>query len=129
MLADSASREPAPAPQSGVGTDSPRRVPLTRSQLLLLLALSEDTLKGAGALPTNAAAAARLGWSLTTLNRKLDNVCDKYSRAGVEGLHGSRGKLATNRRARLVEFVVAAGIVDADQLGLLDEGSCSGELG
>jgi hypothetical protein len=72
-------------------------------------------------LPTNAAASTRLGWSLTTFNRKLDNVCDKYARAGVKGLHGHPGQLATNRRARLVEYVVAAKIVRADHLPLLEE--------
>ncbi len=100
-------------------------VPLTSSQLRLLLALAEDTLRRAGdgssQLPTNAAAAARLGWSKTTFNRKLDNLCDKFTRAGVKGLHGRPGELAVNRRARLVEYVVAARIVHVDQLALLDQ--------
>jgi hypothetical protein len=100
-------------------------VSLTRSQLLLLLALSEDTLRRAGTgtsvLPTNAEAARRLGWSLTTFNRKLDNVCEKYAKAGVQGLHGRAGQLATNRRARLVEYAVAAKIVAPEQLVMLDD--------
>jgi hypothetical protein len=102
-------------------------VDLTSSQFRLLLALSENTLKRAGTgasdLPTNADAAKRLGWSATTFNRKLDNVCEKYARAGVKGLHGGQGRLATNRRARLVEYVVAARIVRAEHLPLLDDSS------
>jgi len=100
-------------------------VALTHSQLRLLLALSEATLRRAGTgtseVPSNADAARRLGWSITTFNRKLDNVCEKYSRAGVKGLRGDARRLATNRRVRLVEYAVAARIVTFGQLSLLDE--------
>jgi len=99
-------------------------VDLTWSQFQLLVALAENSLRragtGASALPTNAAAAERLGWPLTTFNRKLDNVCDKYSRAGVKGLRGGPGELATNRRARLVEYVLSARIITAEHLEVLD---------
>jgi hypothetical protein len=100
-------------------------VDLTSSQFLLILALAENTLRrvgtGANELPTNAAAAARLGWPITTFNRKLDNVCDKFSRSGVKGLRGGAESLAVNRRARLVEYAVAARIVLPDHLPMLDE--------
>ncbi|HHX86438.1 MAG TPA: hypothetical protein GX694_14185, partial [Actinomycetales bacterium] len=66
-------------------------------------------------------AAARLGWAVTKFNRKLDNVCEKFSRVGVRGLRGSEGNMASNRRARLVEYAVAAGVVTADDLPLLDD--------
>jgi hypothetical protein len=99
-------------------------VDLTSSQFKLILALAEPTLRrigsGASELPTNADAAERLGWSITTFNRKLDNVCDKFSRSGVKGLRGDTSRLATNRRARLVEYAVAAKIVRAEHLSLLD---------
>lgn len=99
-------------------------VALTPSQFRLILALAENTLRRAGTglsdLPTNAAAARRLGWSSTTFNRKLDNVCDKYDRAGVQGLRGGPQQLATHRRARLVEYAVAARIVRPEHLPLLD---------
>ena len=75
---------------------------------------------GASQLPSSAAAAARLGWPLTTFNRKLDNVCEKLDRIGVKGLRGGPGALATNRRARLVEYAVASRLVTADDLPLLD---------
>jgi hypothetical protein len=100
-------------------------VELTASQLLLILALAENTLRRSGTgtsdLPTNVRAAARLGWSVTTFNRKLDNVCDKYDRAGVKGMRGGPGRLATQRRARLVEYAVAARIVTTAHLALLDD--------
>jgi len=57
---------------------------------------------------------------MTTFNRKLDNVCEKLDKLGVEGLRGGRGKLATNRRARLVEYAVATRLVSTDDLVLLD---------
>lgn len=100
-------------------------VSLTSSQFLLVLALAEHVLKRVGSgpsdLPSNARAAQRLGWSITTFNRKLDNVCDKFDRAGVKGLRGGPGKLATQRRARLVEYAVSAKIVRPVHLPLLDQ--------
>lgn len=99
-------------------------VPLTASQRLLLIALCEPILRGgmmgSSQIPTSAKAAERLGWPLTTFNRKLDNVCDKFDREGVQGLRGGAGKLATNRRARLVEHAVLSRLVTAADLPLLD---------
>ena len=37
-------------------------------------------------VPTNREAAQVLGWRITRFNRKLDNVCDRLSTAGVGGL-------------------------------------------
>ena len=83
------------------------RVAMTPDQLRLILALAEPALRGTGragsALPSSGDAAARLGWTTTKFNRKLDNVCDKLSKLGVRGLQGDAGRLASNRRARLVE--------------------------
>lgn len=99
-------------------------VSLTTSQRLLVVALAEEVLRhqvpGRAGVPTSAQAAARLGWSMTTFNRKLDNVCEKLDKLGVHGLRGGRGKLATNRRARLVEYAVATRLVSVDDLALLD---------
>ena len=97
---------------------------LTTSQRQLVVALAEHLLAqptaGRATVPTSAEAAARLGWSMTTFNRKLDNVCEKLDKIGVDGLRGGRGGLATNRRARLVEYAVATRLVSADDLALLD---------
>jgi len=106
------------------GTTTVGPVTLTSSQRLLIVALAENVLRqdspGRGEIPASADAAARLGWTQTAFNRKLDNVCDKLDRIGVRGLRGGRGKLATGRRARLVEYAVSTRLVDASDLVLLD---------
>jgi hypothetical protein len=106
-----------------VGATTIEPIPLTTTQRQLIVALAEDVLNesipGKGNLPSSAQAAARLGWSMTTFNRKLDNVCDKLDKIGVPGLRGGRGNLATNRRARLVEYSVATRLVSRDDLPLL----------
>ncbi|MEL4356958.1 MULTISPECIES: hypothetical protein [unclassified Luteococcus] len=97
----------------------------TDSQRLAILALAEPTLRrggtGVGHVPSLAQAAARLGWPLTTFNRKLDNVCAKLEAAGVEGLRGGPGKLASNRRSTLVHHAVSTLLVTEKDLPLLDE--------
>ena len=96
---------------------------LTTTQRLLIVSLAEGVLlqssAGRGGIPTSAEAAARLHWSMTTFNRKLDNVCDKLDKIGVQGLRGGKGNLATNRRLRLVEYAVATRLVSKDDLYLL----------
>lgn len=108
-----------------VGESTIGDTPLTPSQRALVVALAEPVLRregtGSSAVPATADAAARLGWAVTKFNRKLDNVCEKFSRVGVRGLRGSEGNMASNRRARLVEYAVAAGVVSADDLPLLDD--------
>lgn len=99
-------------------------VRFTDSQKALIVALAEPMLQRDGtgftSIPSSAAAAKRLGWALTRFNRKLDNVCDKLDRVGVAGLRGGAGKLATNRRARLVEHAVTSQLVTAEDLHLLE---------
>jgi hypothetical protein len=99
-------------------------VTLTTTQRQLILALAEQVLTrsvpGRGEVPTSAAAALRLGWSMTTFNRKLDNVCEKLDKIGVPGLRGGKAKLANNRRARLVEYAVATHLVSVDDLPMLE---------
>lgn len=101
------------------------RVVLTNDQRMLILALAESGLKSAGGrsavLPTSSQAARRLGWTTTKFNRKLDNVCDKLSKLGVRGLQGDLGSLASNRRARLVEYSLAVRLVTRDDLDLLPD--------
>ncbi|GAA4178193.1 hypothetical protein GCM10022287_28160 [Gryllotalpicola koreensis] len=107
-----------------LGSTTVLPVTLTSSQKLLIVALAEGVLTeriaGRGSVPTSAEAAARLGWNLTKFNRKLDNVCDKLDKLGVAGLRGGPGKLATGRRARLVEYAVATHLVGPEDLPLLD---------
>jgi hypothetical protein len=111
--------EPAEAGSTTIGPKS-----LTPDQKLVIVALCEPVLRrgtrGAAAVPTSNAAAERLGWTLTKFNRKLDNVCAKLARGGVLGLHGGPERLAVNRRARLVEYALAARLVQVGDVGLLD---------
>ena len=91
----------------GVGASLARQVPA--DELQVLPAPSSVSL-----------AAARLGWTLPTFNRKLDNVCDKLDKFGVSGLRGGRNKLASNRRARLVEYAISTRLVTPEDLDTLD---------
>ena len=99
------------------------RVTFTPDQRLLVVSLCEPALRkgelGGSSIPQSSDAAARLGWALTRFNRKLDNVCQKLTAAGVRGLHGSSDKLASSRRARLVEYALASRLVTKDDLALL----------
>jgi len=99
-------------------------VTFTPDQLLMIIALAEPALRRAGwgkaDLPSNQEAAQRLGWATSRFNRKLDNVCQKLSKVGVKGLHGGPGRLATERRIRLVEYALAARWVTTRHLSLLD---------
>jgi hypothetical protein len=100
------------------------RVSFTPDQKLLMVALCEGSLAGgrpgASHIPSSAAAAARIGWTITRFNRKLDNVCQKLADAGTRGLHGGVGRLANNRKSRLIEHALATRLVTAHDLVLLD---------
>lgn len=122
-LADAAF-DPVPQERADDGATTIGRTTLTPDQKRLVVALSEPVLlqtsRAPTDLPSSAQAAARLGWSSTKFNRKLDNVCQKLERIGVRGLHGGPGSLASNRRARLVEYAVSSRLVTVDDLPLLD---------
>jgi len=121
--AQPAFRETRIAP-GGDGLSTIGAAPMTPSQKALIVALAEPVLRrdgtGMSELPTSAAAAKRLGWSLTRFNRKLDNVCDKLDRLGVPGLRGGVTASATNRRVRLVEHAIATRLVTRADLPLLE---------
>lgn len=114
------------------GDETVGDVALTEAQKRLVLALAEPLLRHAGvgvtAIPSNAAAAARLGWPASTFNRHLDRVCEKLTRAGVPGLHAGAGRVATARRARLVEHALAARLVTPGDLPLLDAAPTAPEV-
>ncbi|MCL2803527.1 MAG: hypothetical protein FWD29_06200 [Micrococcales bacterium] len=116
---------PSDTPQVSGETATSSAIPLTLSQRQLVVALAEAMLRPGGSLgaklPSNREAANRLGWTLTRFNRKLDNVCEKLDRIGVEGVRGDLDALATHRRARLVEYAVSTGLVTATDLELLGE--------
>lgn len=110
--------------QADSGDTTVGRVIMTPDQMRLVLALAEPALRGgnraATTMPSSADVARRLDWTTTKFNRKLDNVCQKLAAQGVRGLHGEPGRLASNRRARLVEYALAVRLVTRDDLDLLD---------
>ena len=114
----------APLPLDYSGEMTVGRVSFTPDQKLLMVALSEGFLSrsypGSGKIPSSAVAAARIGWTLTRFNRKLDNVCQKLAEAGTRGLHGGIGNLASSRKARLVEHALSTSLVTVNDLALLD---------
>ncbi len=98
-------------------------LPLTDDQKRLIVVLAESALRNGSVdidVPTNKASAYRLGWTITRFNRKLDNVCDRLSKAGVSGLRGGAGVLATDRRSTLVNHAVQSGLVTPADLELLE---------
>jgi len=119
--------EPDPVADDSTGETTVGRVSFTPDQKLLMVALCEGfltrTYAGSGQIPSSADAAARLGWKVTKFNRKLDNVCQKLADAGTRGLHGGPGKLASNRKARLVEHALSTRLVTEADLALLDTAS------
>jgi len=124
IIVDEAQFTPTVSPAPTIGGKTIGNVEFTPDQLRLIVALAEPSLRGEGwgqsVLPTSADAARRLGWQLNRFNRKLDNVCEKLTRLGVKGLHGGPDRLAGGRRARLVEYALAARWVTPDHLELLD---------
>jgi hypothetical protein len=110
--------------EDSTGETTVGRVSFTPDQKLLIVALAEPFLRrgqaGVAQIPSSADAAARLGWKVTKFNRKLDNVCQKVADAGTRGLHGGPGKLASNRKARLVEHALSTRLVTEPDLVLLD---------
>jgi len=104
---------------TGDYTISAGDVPLTPDQRALIVGLATPQLQdpsGGLTLPTNRELAQSLGWSLSKTERKIDNVCQKFAKAGVRGLHGGPGELAKNRRGRLVEHVIEIGLVTLNDI-------------
>jgi hypothetical protein len=120
---------PDPFEQGHFGEMTVGRVSFTPDQKLLMVALCEGSLSssrpGTCQIPSSAVAAARIGWTLTRFNRKLDNVCQKLADAGTRGLHGGIGRLASNRKSRLVEHALSTRLVTESDLVLLDRPATS----
>lgn len=122
-LPDLVPPEPDEPADTEAATISHADLPLTPDQRRLIVALAEPALVAPGAtieLPANRAAARRLGWTITRFNRKLDNVCHRLHGAGVTGLRGDVGTMATDRRTRLVTHAIESGLITPADLELLD---------
>ena len=100
------------------------RVELNDDQRLLLLAMCEQRLLDPRTdhtqPPSNRQGAARLGWSLTEFNRKLDHLCEKLHRAGIPNVHGAMGANAMDRRGHLIDHALHVQLVTASELHLID---------
>ena len=97
-------------------------VTLNTEQRQLLAALAEPRILSESSetsLPSNKSVANRLDWSRTKFNRKLDYLCQRLTQQGVRGLVGPKGADAVDRRARLVEHVLEAGMITEADLDLL----------
>lgn len=97
------------------------QIPLTDEQRLLVLALAEHRLLGSNGhdrLPSNRAVARRLGWSDAKFNRKLDHLCGRLDRAGVQGMR-AKGRRASDRRRRLIDHMLTTNAVTTRDLELL----------
>jgi hypothetical protein len=100
-------------------------VTLSVDERRLVVALAEHRLeagRNAGvALPSNEAIQQRLGIRATTYNRRLDHLCARLAAAGVDGLVGSDGRPARDRRHELVEHVLRYGMITRQDLELLSQ--------
>lgn len=122
--ADEDSADEVPEAGEALLTMDQSHVPLVGDQRLLAVALAEHKLRNPHAptqLPSNRAVAHRFGWGMPKFNRKLDRMCKKYARAGVSGLVGAPGDLASGRRQKLVEHLVSTGVISLLDLDLLDD--------
>jgi hypothetical protein len=117
--------DPLDADENGTTTIGSSRMPLTRDQKRMLVALAESALRrgspGVAELPSATQAAKRLGWTPKKFEKKIDNVCDRLDSRGVRGLKGELGNHALSRRGRLVQYAIATRLVTRDDLPLLDE--------
>lgn len=96
-------------------TVSLQRCRFNEEQLAVLKLLAEPRLKGpitAADLPSNKELAQSLGWTLPKLVRKLDHLCAKLDRAGINGLVPSPDRTAQERRVILANAVVENGLLD-----------------
>ncbi|MCL2784314.1 MAG: hypothetical protein FWD55_02540 [Propionibacteriaceae bacterium] len=96
----------------------------TPAQRLAVTALAEPMLRREGFgmihVPSNSEAADRIGWTVKRLEKKIDNICMKLDKMGVEGMRGGLRQHASGRRSRLVEWAVSSGFVTVDDLELLE---------
>lgn len=70
-------------------------------------------------IPPSYIIAEKLGWRMTQFNRKLDNVCQKFARLGVEGMLGNRKQKAMFRRNRAVAYALHTGVITPQDVSLL----------
>jgi hypothetical protein len=102
----------------GTATIDIDTVPLSPDQHVMIVAMYESYLR-LGRIEGNTTLADRLGWSVKKYNRKLDAVCGKLHRLGVEGTKGSADRQADGRREALLSYAVTTGLVGPNDVDLL----------
>lgn len=98
-------------------------VRLSPDQRRMMVVMAEPRLRDPGQtthIPANAEIAVRCGWTLKQFDRKLDYLCRRLAESGVPGLRGRAGTEAADRRERLVRHVLHNGLINVDDLDLLD---------
>lgn len=113
---------PRPPAPSGPSTVPFGWVPLTSDQRLALVALAQSHLRGQidPVVPANKELARQLGWTRKKLERKIDNLAEKFTKAGVPDLYRGPGDQTEGRRERLVRHALRVGMIDVDDLPLLE---------
>ena len=126
-LTGALTRPPPPLELDGLGptdTIDVGTVSLNDEQQLLVLVLGESLLRGSSGwpadMPSNRDAAARLGWTVTKFNRKLDYLCLRLADRGIAGLQAGTGERARGRRQLLVEHLVDRRVVQPADLDHLE---------
>lgn len=122
-------RLPARAPVPGPATLEPSGpstvpfgwVPLTADQRRALVALAQQHLRASPdpIVAPNKELAQQLGWTRKKFERKIDNLAEKFTKAGVPDLYRGPGDLTEGRRERLVRHALRVGMIDAEDLKLL----------
>lgn len=94
---------------------------LNFEQRRLLAVMAEPRLReGRNDIPSNKDIAARFGWTVKSVERKIDYMCMRLAQTGVAGLQGSIGRDAIDRRRRLLDHVVGFGLIDESDLDFID---------
>lgn len=101
-------------------------IPLSPEQHLLLVSLYESKLR-TGRIEGNSVLASRFGWTNNKFNRKLDAICEKLNRVGVEGVKGSPGVNAEGRRENLLSWALSNGVVTRNDLALVRAASSAAD--
>ncbi len=102
----------------GTATVDFGQIPLSPEQHLLLVTLYESKLR-TGRIEGSSVLASRLGWTGNKFNRKLDAVCDKLHRIGLEGVKGTQGVSADGRRETVLDWALSNGVIARNDLALL----------
>lgn len=115
---------PVPTVSAGDRTVTAGHLIFNEEQFQLLAVLGEPRMAGpvsVADLPSNRQIAKRLGWNVSKVNRKLDNLCLKLDKVGVQGLRGDMAGAARMRRVNLANYVVESGLLTEETLALLPE--------